>query len=202
MYVDYLQVLWSKYAATLDAASQQEAIYKPLGRWFSAIFGTVFGVESWRDGIAWLADSITSPLRWYREHWHSLPGLLISFVLVAAAVVVHRGRPTLARWWRGRPRHLAGTLGLARRSQSEMLDRLELCLARRGLLRLAGQTPFEFALAAGGELAESVELMPLAALPRRVVEAFYRVRFGARPLDNSEAKAVEHALRTLEARLR
>ena len=58
-----------------------------------------------------------------------------------------------------------------------MLDRLELCLARRGLLRLAGQTPFEFALAAGGELAESVELMPLAALPRRVVEAFYRVRF-------------------------
>ncbi len=82
-----------------------------------------------------------------------------------------------------------------------MYDRLERALARRGLVRLAGQTPFEFAVAAGGDLAESIELIPLASLPRRVVEAFYRVRFGARPLDNSEVNAVEHALRTLEEKL-
>ena len=82
-----------------------------------------------------------------------------------------------------------------------MYCRLERALARRGLLRLAGQTPYEFAIAAGGDLAESIEHIPLASMPRRVVEAFYRVRFGARPLDNSEAKAVEQALRTLEEKL-
>jgi hypothetical protein len=34
--------------------------------------------------------------------------------------------------------------------------------------------------------------------PHRVVDAFYRVRFGRQTLDNSEAQAVEHALSELE----
>ncbi len=61
-----------------------------------------------------------------------------------------------------------------------------------------GQTPYEFALAAGGDLAERPGCNPLAALPRRIVEAFYRVRFGRHPLDSAEAQAVEQALSALE----
>jgi hypothetical protein len=68
-------------------------------------------------------------------------------------------------------------------------------------LRRAGQTPYEFALATGGELAESLEHQRLAPLPRRVVEAFYRLRFSRHALDNHESQAVEHALCELEAAL-
>jgi hypothetical protein len=79
-----------------------------------------------------------------------------------------------------------------------MYRRLEAALARQGLQRHSAQTAYEFAVAAGGHLAESIELNRLSHLPRRVVESFYRVRFGRRTLDNQELDAVEHALRELE----
>ena len=53
----------------------------------------------------------------------------------------------------------------------------------------------------GGHLAESIELNRVAHLPRRIVDAFYRVRFGGHALDNPEADAVEHALVELERAL-
>ncbi len=90
-------------------------------------------------------------------------------------------------------------VGGPRASSSEIYGRLERVLARHGYRRRAtGQTPYEFALAAGGDLAERAGCNPLSALPRRVVESFYRVRFGRHPLDSAEAQAVEHALSALE----
>lgn len=80
----------------------------------------------------------------------------------------------------------------------EIYRRLEAALAKRGLTRQPAQTAYEFAVSAGGELAESVDLRRVAHLPRRVVESFYRVRFGGRTLDDHEVDAVEHALVELE----
>jgi hypothetical protein len=80
----------------------------------------------------------------------------------------------------------------------EIYRRLEAALNQQGLKRQPNQTAYEFALAAGGDLAERIELRRLAPLPRRIVEAFYRVRFGGGTLDNLEANAVEHALVELE----
>ena len=71
-----------------------------------------------------------------------------------------------------------------------------------GFQRQPAQTPYEFAVATAGELAENIDLRRLAHLPRRVVEAFYRVRFGGHALDNQEADAVEHALVELELALK
>ena len=48
------------------------------------------------------------------------------------------------------------------------------------------------------ELAESVDVRRYSSLPRRIVEALYRVRFGGVTLDSAEAEAVEHALVELE----
>jgi Domain of unknown function (DUF4129) len=87
---------------------------------------------------------------------------------------------------------------LARSPAHEFHRRLEKALAQRGLSRLPGQTALEFAVAAGGELAESLECRRYAPLPRRVVESFYRIRFGGRTLDASETAAVEQALSDLE----
>jgi hypothetical protein len=87
---------------------------------------------------------------------------------------------------------------LARSPAHEFHRRLERALAQRGLTRSPGQTALEFAVAAGGELAESIECRRYAPLPRRVVEALYRVRFGGRTLDKTEADAVEFSLAELE----
>ena len=69
-------------------------------------------------------------------------------------------------------------------------------LAERELCRAPSQTQREFALAVGGQLAESprTKAGPLA---RQLVELFYRVRFGRRTLDSQEAAAVEQALSEL-----
>jgi hypothetical protein len=83
----------------------------------------------------------------------------------------------------------------------EMYRRLESALMRHGLSRQPQQTAYEFAVIAGGELAEQIEYRRVAHLPRRIVEVFHRVRFGGRTLDNSEAEAVEHALCELELAL-
>jgi hypothetical protein len=100
-------------------------------------------------------------------------------------------------WWQpGRP-------GAAHRPAVHIAfyQRLESLLKRQGLVRLAGQTQREFAAAAGGRLADVPHLQAVAGVPRRVAEAFYRVRFGGPPLDSREEQAVEQALRDLEAAL-
>ena len=79
----------------------------------------------------------------------------------------------------------------------EMYRRLEAALGKAGADGNR-ETAYEFALTAGGELAERIEHRRVSHLPRRVVEAFYRVRFGGHTLDNLEAEAVEHALVELE----
>jgi hypothetical protein len=83
----------------------------------------------------------------------------------------------------------------------EFHRRLEALLARHGYRRLPGQTPREFATVTGGQLAESAALRPAAPLPRRLVEAFYRVRFGHHPLMPDEAAEIGRALDELEKRL-
>jgi hypothetical protein len=74
---------------------------------------------------------------------------------------------------------------------------LENLLARQGLVRPAGQTPREFALSAGVRLSRRAGPGEWAVWPLTVVDAFYQVRFGGRPLDKAQTQAVEHALAKL-----
>jgi hypothetical protein len=84
-------------------------------------------------------------------------------------------------------------------TEVEFYRQLECLLARLGLVRAVGQTQREFAVAAGRRLAETTGQTQLAALPPRVAEAFYQVRFGRLPLDNPRRQAVEQALAELAA---
>ena len=70
-------------------------------------------------------------------------------------------------------------------------------MARHGLVRTAGQTQREFAAAAGLRVAAIAREPRLAPLAGQVADAYYRVRFGGVPLDNSQAEAVEQALAQL-----
>jgi transglutaminase-like putative cysteine protease len=198
MYVDYLQVLWGRFVSGLNYATQQEAIYQPLAAMVKRAGEQLSRLRQW-FGLPAISELglIGRSWTWYRRHWFSFFGGLTTCALLLAATGAGMLAKRLIRQLRRLARRAVPLVG-PRASNSEIYGRLERVLAHHGYRRSSGQTPYEFALAAGGDLAERAGCGPLAALPRRVVEAFYRVRFGRHPLDSAEAQAVEHALSALE----
>ncbi len=82
-------------------------------------------------------------------------------------------------------------------------NRLVRLLARRGgLRRRAWQTPRELATAAAAALAGRPATAALADLPGRIVDLFYRVRFGGEPADAAEVGRLNARLDELARALR
>ncbi len=86
-------------------------------------------------------------------------------------------------------------------SDVDFYRRFELILSRHGLQRAVGETQREFAMSISGQLAENPDLKTLARLPRVVVDAFYRVRFGKQRLDRDQTDSIRQALSDLEQAL-
>lgn len=188
---DYALVLWMKYVVELSPETQQQAIYEPLAAVGKVASSRVFERQAWVD----LWQTVSG---WLRQNWFSWRGALVGSLACLVAVGLYRlCALVLRRLWRHVVQPTARAV-LARSPTHEFHRRLEKALAQRGWLRAPGQTALEFAVAAGGELAETVDCRRFAPLPRRVVEALYRVRFGGRSLDSAESEAVEHALVELE----
>ena len=83
--------------------------------------------------------------------------------------------------------------------------RLVRVLESYGLQRPATETPREFARRAGlllGDRVRDGDGRPLADVPGRVVEAFYRVRFGGLPLAAEVVAELDAQLDSLESGLR
>ena len=200
-YIDYAQVLWTSYVVALNSERQRQGIYDPLADGVVAAFETLFSREVWQERLRALSTSHVGTFwDWYRRHWFSWRGgsVAAGFSLFVIAIYL------FARWLVGAMRRM-GLVGAGRYGSEppvlEMYRRLEVTLARQGLVRHPAQTAHEFAVAAGGDLAEHIEHRRVAHLPRRIVDVFHRVRFGGRTLDNLEAEAVEHALAELERAL-
>lgn len=196
---DYARYLWSSYVVGMDATRQFDAIYAPLWEEIRDAVLKLLDPQTWRDGWASFKRGLATLAT--LEGWFSwragLVGMAISAVLIFAGrwIWSHSGR--LARWfgWVGR-RH-----GQEAFASVEFYHQLEALLAPRGLVRAPQQTQREFALAAGGTLADEPETQAVASLPLRIADAFYRVRFGRADLDKQETEAVEHALSELRAAL-
>jgi hypothetical protein len=182
----YAQVLWRDYILGLET-HQQRSFFDPL------LAGTA--------GL--LGDT--------RSFTLDIARLLIGggFIRIAGAAVFGLLMLLLAYRLAGRLRRRARAFsaGLRRRRRSDRFvrvdfyQRLEQLLARSGLRRAAAQTQREFAAAADAILADGPALQSVAAVPRRIVEAFYRVRFGGSTLDSREVEAIELELARLEAAL-
>jgi len=181
---------WSNYVVEMDRARQQEAIYQPLARaaqatwcwlrdWLRGVGGTMVGLL--RNGLAgrWLAA--------------------LSAVAVVLGIAAGIAWLPLRRWRRTLWLRRAGSNPATRTDIAEVAfyHRFEVLLAQHGLVRRRGQTPQELAAAAGRLLQNAAGRTTVAALPSRVVAAFYQVRFGRQPLDSPGAQAVEHALEVL-----
>lgn len=200
--LDLSQFLWSNYVLGMDSQRQQESIYQPL-------------ISRIEEQLKLLADEEYRQALWRRlgeklggqrfglsAGWLSWQGLLVAATGLLIVVGGYRGSKRAIKpvrgWVRNRWRRARGRGG----ARVEFYERFEALLARRQWVRGACQTPREFALSVGGQFAESSVTKQAAVLPRRIVEAFYRVRFGGQRLDNLESQAVEQAISELAAALK
>jgi hypothetical protein len=79
--------------------------------------------------------------------------------------------------------------------------RFEGLLARRGLARPASQTPREFAARLAAQPLLDAGAPPLGPLAEKIVESFYRVRFGHVILEAHEWQSLAETLALLETML-
>jgi len=192
-FTDYLQFVWSGYVMGMDQRRQKRNVYDPMVQTSMLLAKNLFNGKFWLSigRRAWGFFSDRKRFSWPE----GLLGMAITALLVALWRLVRFSYGAAGRWIRRG--HRAVT---RRRAEVEFYRRLEAILAHARLARSVGQTQREFAgrvqamLQAAGPTARAV-----ADVPPRVVEAFYRVRFGGRHLDKRQTEAVEHALDRLEA---
>ncbi|MGA2062415.1 MAG: DUF3488 and transglutaminase-like domain-containing protein [Thermoguttaceae bacterium] len=188
---------WSYYVVELNYERQRNAIFQPIVRACKFLYKSVSDAQAWRN----LFTRIGNALR-----LSGLPGaiawaFLVATILAAAALLAFCG------WFAWRLadklwRRLSGRQPKSRHGpqiEVEFYRRLEALLAKRGLVRSVSQTQREFAAWAGSALAAVSGETGLKFMPVRVADAFYRVRFGCLPLDNTQSEAVEQALAQIAA---
>jgi hypothetical protein len=194
--VDYLQFLWNNYVLGMDALRQRDEVYKPLMNNMLETFQRETDRNTWQGRFAAFYESVVPEvLRGPngRAAWLVLMASAAALLLVLVVTRRRRNRvrANLARAAADRRSSAAGPV-------VDFYVRLEAVLARRRLSRTADQTQREFIQAACGELAELPETRSVAALPRKIVEAFYRVRFGRRALETAQQSEIEQALAKLD----
>ena len=197
-WLDWSDQLWNHYVIQMDRSRQRAAIYQPINDAVTGVARSMTDLTWWRG----LSKSIRNllgldRLTGFSGEW--LDGLLAIALAIVLFTIGHWGFRAI---WAARMRSTGGRRDAGRRSprsQVVFYRRLESVLARYGMIRPVSNTQREFAREAGTKLVQRMGDEQLAAIPARVVEAFYRVRFGGPPLDKQEAEAVEQALVQLES---
>jgi len=204
-FLDYAQLLWSDYVLGLTAKRQQESIYAPV----SEKADPEALSESW-SRFAQQMKSLVAGVQRFLVSPQTRLALMMLVLLTLIWVAVHfrwldappgkRRRVTWTAFLTGQkigPEHreeFAERVGFYRR--------FERLLGKLGRARPCGQTQREFAAAVQGQLDE---LLPAAesaqSFPQRIVDAFYRVRFGNVALDAAEQAAIDEDLARLEQQM-
>ena len=193
---DFVRYIWVFYVAGFNAERQQRSIYEPIGRlWTDAKqgFAIMWGVA--KDGIVWLLHFRTA------SEFFSIRGFFVSVIALLALS---------ALGWIGVKMYSRFQMRFGRAGR-EMLDptgmaayrRLMEILAGDGLQRPHTETSREFAVRASEALRHrGDEVARVADVPRLVVDAFYRLRFGNLPPAAETLALLESRLDALEASLR
>ena len=189
---DYCQVLWDDYVLGLNSTRQQQAIYEPMIRQFRYLGESLFTAEGWKVRFQNLGRLMRSRYVWS-----------FTIVLAVLAFLMYLFRQPLRRALQV-ILHRVPRLHWDRQNQYprlDLYDQMERLLLHYGYKRVNHQTPFEFAEATGGRLAETAPTVHVAGVPRRVANAHYRVRFGDQPLSPEEHRQLKLALGSLEKAL-
>jgi transglutaminase-like putative cysteine protease len=194
---DSIRHIWIFYVVGYDGDRQERLIYGPMrtiatevrnqymdmGRRLRGLFARVFHFENPSAFI-------------------SVRGFFVSFIVLSLAAglstLVYRLIQRILGWLRGpTPDATSLTLGTL------FYRRLVQLLSEYDLERSPTETQGEFALRAHKFLtAQGPQSDPVADVPREVVEAFYRIRFGHLQLEPEFLDALNCRLDALEQRLK
>jgi hypothetical protein len=194
---DWLNVAWSSYVMDMDRPRQRDSIYQPVADALRTVFRNLTDPDWWRR-IWRRTIEILGLSRWQAANgWFSWRNLGLLALIGIVAIGVYRAARAVAVRWIVPLFGARGRATRADRARVEFYRRFETLLARRGLVRRRSQTQRDFALAAAAQLGQQPGEPQLTPHAMAVVDAFYRVRFGRATLDEPQAEAVEHALRTI-----
>ncbi|MEX0703096.1 MAG: transglutaminaseTgpA domain-containing protein [Planctomycetales bacterium] len=195
-FVGLVSELWDRYVLRMNYERQQTEFFDPvresLSGWWDALRDRKVTAGSlW----AWLRNTFSSP-----EKWLSWQAWVVTFILLF--VLVGLTKLTRRAWsmWPGR-HGLIGRKARGHASSVAFYERFRALCRAHGLERHAAQTHREFAGTVAGALGEPLSEAELLQLPAEVVDWFYRVRFGNRPLDAATAESLDRRLAGLEAAL-
>jgi hypothetical protein len=193
---DMLRYIWVFYILGYDSSRQNRLLYTPLAlairkmrdgyntmwRWTKIALGRLFDFKTIGSFI-------------------SIRGFIVTFIMGSLLVLVVKlltwAIRRLVRWWRGPTEDTAAlTAGIL------FYRRLAQLLSGYELERTAAETQNEFALRASRFLTtQGPRIQAAAAVPEKVVRAFYRVRFGHQDLDTDTLLELEQDLDLLQDRL-
>lgn len=193
-FFDYCQVLWDDYVLGLNSTRQQQSIYKPVIRATKQAAYFAFGRDVW-----------TARWRWIKRRWSDIisgryftkQSLVLLCVLTPLLFIM---RENIKIWFGPVLARVASRLRRTRRRRRAdvaVYDRLEHMLYRYGYRRSKGQTQREFAVTTGDRLTK-ISTSDVARVPCRIVDAFYRVRFGGESIADQERSSLEESLVRLE----
>lgn len=194
---DYVRFLWSNYVVGMDSMRQQESIYHPVVEALSDFWQSLTSKEAWASrwkSIVGVFDFADADYSATRRNTLLVFGCL---ALVFGGALFIRKRLPLRR----KSRVADGKKTAVDRPAPEIdfYRRLETLLKAFEVVRPANQTQLEFATAAEARLAAAApQSAEVVALPKFIVDAFYRVRFGRQELDATERARVEQALNELD----
>ena len=193
---DFVRYVWVFYVVGYNAERQNRLLYAPI-RSLAAEAGNGFAIMG--DGLARYRNRLYGLLN-FRDvrSFISVRGFVVSFVAMLLMVGLFQALKgatlKLVRWVRG-PDVDTSALAVG----AAHYRRLTQLLSGLGLERPPAETQEEFARRAGDFLdARGPETRPVADVPRQVVEAFYRVRFGHLDLKPGALKVLETRLDALE----
>ena len=196
---DLIRYVWVFYVVGYNAERQSKLLYTPIRRLVSeAQRGFRIIADALKAGYARLVKLLTFRTA---QSFFSVRGFGVSF----GGLFLLSGLVWLVRWAVRRVfrRFGPGDDGGPLSAGAAHYRRLAQLLSEYGLVRPAAETQDEFArraaayLASRGSTTEAV-----TEVPRFVVDAFYRVRFGRRELSADDLEALETRLDTLETSLR
>jgi transglutaminase-like putative cysteine protease len=194
---EFAELVWIKYVVGMTSRRQQETLYRPVQDAFRSLMDPATFVATLgatlRGWIKFVAD-------WLRGNWFSWRGGVAAMIVCLVLAGIYGLVRLIARAVR-RLRRGQGAGGSAAGPVVAFYERLERIFAAVGIRRSAEQTQREFAMSVAGHLAESPTTRPHAALPRRIADAFYGVRFGRRTLSAEQEEELTAALAALEAAL-
>ncbi len=193
---DMIRHVWVFYILGYDASRQNRLLYTPIKVMIREV----------RRGYAmlwyWTRRGFDSLFRFQSPGaFISFKGFSVSFIVLSVLALIVKLAVSVGKrlldWWRGPSEDSAGlTAGIL------FYRRLVQLLAEYDLERTPAETQNEFALRASRFLTgQPAQIQAVAEVPQKIVEAFYRVRFGHRDLDPDTLQELEENLDLLETRL-